>query len=110
MAISVPEGKEVPMSGQPTLPTMPVRVRHSRRAFLKGSLAAGASGGGFWTTALHPARGWAADTPIEHIIVSCQENRSFDHYFGFAPQVQAAGFGPPPLGARQKRQGCTRQK
>jgi phospholipase C len=24
-----------------------------------------------------------------------QENRSFDHYFGYAPTVQAAGFGPP---------------
>src|SRR5215467_13821608 len=33
--------------------------------------------------------------PINHVIISCQENRSFDHYFGFAPQVQAAGFGPP---------------
>jgi len=30
------------------------------------------------------------------VIISCQENRSFDHYFGYAPQVQAAGFGPPP--------------
>ena len=38
----------------------------------------------------------AAETPIEHIIISRQENRSFDHYFGYAPQVQAAGFGPPP--------------
>ena len=35
-----------------------------------------------------------ATLPIEHVIISCQENRSFDHYFGFAPQVQAAGFGP----------------
>jgi phospholipase C len=81
------------MPRRPTLPTTPVRARLTRRTFLKGSLAAGA---GLWTTALHPARGWAADTPIEHIIVSCQENRSFDHYFGFAPQVQAKGFGPPP--------------
>ena len=29
------------------------------------------------------------------MIIDCQENRSFDHYFGFAPQVQAAGYGPP---------------
>ena len=29
-------------------------------------------------------------------MISCAENRSFDHYFGYAPQVQAAGFGPPP--------------
>ena len=27
------------------------------------------------------------------MIISTQENRSFDHYFGFAPQVQAAGLG-----------------
>jgi phospholipase C len=32
---------------------------------------------------------------FKDIIVSCQENRSFDHFFGFAPQVQTAGFGPP---------------
>jgi phospholipase C len=70
----------------------------SRRTFLKGSAAAGAAiaGGAMWTTAIHPSRARAADTPIEHIIVACQENRSFDHYFGYAPQVQAAGFGPPP--------------
>ena len=23
--------------------------------------------------------------PIKHVIVDCQENRSFDHYYGFAP-------------------------
>jgi phospholipase C len=80
------------MSRQPRLPTTPVRARLTRRTFLKGSLA----GAGLWTTALYPARGGAADTPIKHIIVSCQENRSFDHYFGYASQVQAAGFGPPP--------------
>ena len=28
-------------------------------------------------------------------MIACQENRSFDHYYGYAPQVQAAGLGPP---------------
>ena len=37
-----------------------------------------------------------ATLPIEHVIISCQDNCSFDHDFGFASQVQAAGFGPPP--------------
>ena len=46
------------------------------------------------TTALHPTRGWAADTPIEHIIVSCQENRSFDHYFGYAPRSRPRASAP----------------
>ncbi|HXH95972.1 MAG TPA: alkaline phosphatase family protein, partial [Gaiellaceae bacterium] len=36
------------------------------------------------------------DTPIRHLVIACQENRSFDHYFGYAPQVQGAGYGPPP--------------
>jgi phospholipase C len=69
----------------------------TRRTFLKGSLAAGAAvaGGGLFTTAIHAKSRPGADTPLEHIIVACQENRSFDHYFGYAPQVQAAGFGPP---------------
>jgi phospholipase C len=83
------------MPRQPdSLPLTPI----SRRTFLKGSAAAGAAvaGGAMWTTAIHTSRASAAETPIEHIIVACQENRSFDHYFGYAPQVQAAGFGPPP--------------
>jgi phospholipase C len=69
----------------------------SRRTFLKGSVAAGAAlaGGGLFTTAIHARSRRGADTPLEHILVACQENRSFDHYFGYAPQVQAAGFGPP---------------
>jgi phospholipase C len=29
--------------------------------------------------------------PIEHVIVSCEENRSFDHCFGFAPFAGRAG-------------------
>src|SRR5262249_62203612 len=37
----------------------------------------------------------AVDTPINHLVIACQENRSFDHYYGYAPAVQAAGFGPP---------------
>ena len=84
------------MPRQPRATIHPQRL--SRRTFLKGSVAAGAAivGGGIASTAIRPSRVRAADTPIEHIIVSCQENRSFDHYFGYAPQVQAAGFGPPP--------------
>ena len=66
-----------------------------RRTFLKGSVAAGAAvvGGGLWSTAIRPSRVRAAETPIEHIVISCQENRSFDHYFGYAPWI--GSFGPP---------------
>jgi phospholipase C len=79
---------------------------YTRRAFLRGSGAAGAAvlGGTLWATAPAAARarrlGQAADPPIRNLVICCQENRSFDHYFGFAPQVQRAGFGPPP-GASQ---------
>ena len=73
------------------------RTGISRRTFLKGSVAAGGAvlGGGLLSTTLRPSSVRAADTPIDHIVVAMQENRSFDHYFGYAPQVQAAGFGPP---------------
>jgi phospholipase C len=37
-------------------------------------------------------------TPIKHVIVDMQENRSFDHYFGFAPFVGAYGV---PAGYKQ---------
>ena len=32
--------------------------------------------------------------PIDTIVVSCQENRSFDHYYGFAPFVGTHGVPP----------------
>src|SRR5689334_9662062 len=32
--------------------------------------------------------------PIKHLVVSCQENRSFDHYYGFAPFVGSHGVPP----------------
>jgi phospholipase C len=31
--------------------------------------------------------------PIEHIVIDCQENRSFDHYYGFASWID--GYGVP---------------
>jgi phospholipase C len=56
--------------------------------------------GSVWATATAAARarrhGRRGDPPIRHLVISCQENRSFDSYFGFAPEVQRRGFGPPP--------------
>ena len=73
----------------------------TRRSFVQRSAAAGVAilGGTLWATAPAAARARRVskvDTPIEHLIISCQENRSFDHYYGYAPQVQRAGYGPPP--------------
>jgi phospholipase C len=73
----------------------------TRETFLRRTGAAGAAvlGGTIWATAPAAARGRRRgrnDPPIRNLVISCQENRSFDHYFGFAPQVQAKGFGPPP--------------
>src|ERR1700681_1711178 len=74
---------------------------YTRRTFLKKSAVAGAAvlGGTLWTPLSVAAKAQRPDkkkSPIKHLIISCQENRSFDHYFGYAPQVQAGGFGPPP--------------
>src|SRR4029079_15626446 len=30
-------------------------------------------------------------TPLRHLVIDCQENRSFDHYFGFAPFIGRYG-------------------
>jgi phospholipase C len=73
----------------------------SRRTFLRRAGAAGVTvaGGTLWATAPAAARARRpvrVDTPIDHLVIACQENRSFDHYYGYAPQVQAKGFGPPP--------------
>ncbi len=72
----------------------------SRRAFLKKTGAAGVAvaGGTLWATAPAAARArryGKAQSPLRHVVISCQENRSFDHYFGYAPQVQAKRLGPP---------------
>ena len=76
------------------------RDAYSRRELFERGGVAGVAllGGTLWATAPAAARARSVsgrEGPIRHIIVSCQENRSFDHYFGFAPQVKRRGFGPP---------------
>jgi phospholipase C len=57
-----------------------------RRTFLKGAGALGIAGLGApllpAAASLMPAR--SRSIPIRHVIVDMQENRSFDHYYGFA--------------------------
>jgi phospholipase C len=68
----------------------------TRRTFIKGAGALGAAAG-LGVPLLSKLSAGAANrslrgnTPIEHIIVACQENRSFDHYFGFAPFTGSFG-------------------
>jgi phospholipase C len=72
---------------------------YTRRTFIKKGGVAGAAilGGSLWPTASAAARARRRGhrPAIDHLVISCQENRSFDHYYGYAPQVQAKGFGPP---------------
>ena len=72
----------------------------SRRTFIKatGAGAVAVLGGSLYATAPAAARAQRVakvDTPLRHVVISCSENRSFDHYFGYAQQVQDLGFGPP---------------
>jgi phospholipase C len=72
--------------------------RLTRRTFLRKTGTAGGAvlGGTLWATAPAAARARRvrkASTPLRHVIVSCQENRSFDHYYGSAPEVRAKGYG-----------------
>jgi phospholipase C len=71
----------------------------TRRTFLRRTGAAGVAvlGGTLWATA--PAAAQArrvkkVDTPIENLVIACQENRSYDHYFGMS--LGPAGYGPAP--------------
>jgi phospholipase C len=70
-----------------------------RRAFLAGAGAAGLAG---LTSPLVAACGQALEktgrpssrasrTPIKHLVIDLQENRSFDHYYGFAPFAGSYG-------------------
>jgi phospholipase C len=73
----------------------------TRGEFLTKTGAAGVAvlGGTLWATgpaAARARRHGSRRAPIRNLVISCQENRSFDHYFGYARQVQAKGFGPPP--------------
>jgi phospholipase C len=95
------------------------RTRHNtgtRRKFIS-SAAASASGLALWSllpgasavpaaaaaTRLPDLANWPSNNRIKHVIILCQENRSFDHYFGaFAstlgkPGHTALGFEPGEL-------------
>lgn len=68
-----------------------------RRTFLRGAgiaVAAGVGGSQLLRASARAATSASGSIPIRHIIVDCQENRSFDHYYGFAPF--AGSFGVPP--------------
>src|SRR6266571_6287723 len=65
-----------------------------RRTLLKGAGALGLAGlTAPWSGALEAMASTKPGTPIKHVVVDMQENRSFDHYYGFAPF--AGSFGVP---------------
>jgi len=83
---------------RPTVGTVPSPWlrRPDRRAFLKGAgvaAAAGLAGAQLGRASARAAVARPSGIPINHVIVDCQENRSFDHYYGFAPF--AGRFGVP---------------
>jgi len=63
-----------------------------RRTFLKGAGALGLAGVAGPLLSRAPAFA-SKGIPIKHIVIDMQENRSFDHYFGFASF--AGSFGVP---------------
>jgi phospholipase C len=60
----------------------------SRREFLKAAVAVAALSACGGTSQVI---GRSRPTPIEHVLIACQENRSFDHYYGFAQFVGPYG-------------------
>jgi phospholipase C len=82
--------------------------RTDRRTFLKGAGLAGAASlaGPLLVRASAGASTAASGAfPIRHIVVDCQENRSFDHYYGFAPF--AGSYGVPPGYSQPDGQGVS---
>jgi phospholipase C len=69
--------------------------RIGRRDLLKGAGALGLAGLTVpWLSAARALAGAgnvSNGIPIKHVVVDMQENRSFDHYYGFAPFVGAYG-------------------
>ncbi|HEY2313139.1 MAG TPA: alkaline phosphatase family protein [Streptosporangiaceae bacterium] len=81
-------------------------ARTSRRTLLKGAGLAGAAAlGGPLLRSTNAAAATLPTSPfpIRHVVVACQENRSFDHYYGFAPFAGSSG--PPPGYAQPDGQG-----
>jgi len=83
---------------------MDMAKRIGRRDFLKGVGALGLAGLATPLVGCDPTSGpgiraspslrpavRSGSTPIKHVIVDVQENRSFDHYFGFAPFAGSYG-------------------
>jgi phospholipase C len=66
-----------------------------RRDLLKGAGALGMAGltAPLFSAAKALAGGPSKGSPIKHVVVDMQENRSFDHYYGFAQFV--GGYGVP---------------
>ena len=66
-----------------------------RRTLVKGAAALGAATllGQAFADRAHAAKPSpaAALTPIQHIVICAEENRSFDHYYGFASWVGSYG-------------------
>ena len=66
--------------------------RIGRRTLLKGAGALGlASLASPMASAIDALARTKAATPLQHIVVDMQENRSFDHYYGFASWVGSFG-------------------
>src|SRR3989442_1228233 len=66
----------------------------SRRGLLKATGSIGLAGLAYpWLSAAKAisaaTSGLSRTFPVDHIVVDMQENRSFDHYYGFAPFVPA---------------------
>jgi phospholipase C len=76
-----------------------------RRTFLKGAGLAGAASiaGPLLLRGTARASTASGSSPIGHVIVDCQENRSFDHYYGYAPF--AGSYGVPPRYAQPDGRG-----
>lgn len=69
-------------------------MRWSRRDFIRRASGAGLAGLSWplLSTTSEATAGEASSwIPIRHVLVCCNENRSFDHYFGFAPFAGAHG-------------------
>src|SRR5256714_15197218 len=78
-----------------------------RRALLKGAGALGLAGLTTPWSALEALASPKPRTPIKHVIVDMQENRSFDHYYGFAPF--AGSYGVPQNDSQPDGHGGTRR-
>ncbi len=88
-------------------PPQPIVSRFTMKGIVRNRLTAVLAAPLAFALGGAPTPAWAGNTPIRHVIIIMQENRSFDSYFGKFPGADGLPNGLcVPLDPSKPKQGC----